>query len=152
MMQKQKTATLTTIFSDVLANLAFMFTDDDVQLGTPGDQWLETRISYMGPHKGTLVFRCSRSFAVLLAANLLGLDPEDEHAEDSAPDAAREFTHIVCGQLVTTLHGSDDIYNLTIPEVSELLETPDLSDSGGDEESVLSVEGHRIQLIYRPGA
>ena len=150
MMQEQKTATLTTIFSDVLANLAFMFTDDDDD--TPGDQWLETAISYMGPHKGTLVFRCSRSFAALLAANLLGLDAEDEHADESAHDAAREFMNIVCGQLVTTLHGSDDIYNLTIPEVTMLEETPNLVDDSGDEASVLSVEGHRIQLVYRPNA
>ena len=47
-MLQQKTATLTTIFSEVLANLAFMFTDDEPGPPSAGDIWLETFISYQG--------------------------------------------------------------------------------------------------------
>jgi CheY-specific phosphatase CheX len=143
-----KTRTLTAIFSEVLANLAFMFTDDDQSDAAPGDIWLETTIGYEGPAKGTLVFRCTRSFSVLLAANLLGIDPEDATATRQCEDAVREFMNIVCGQFVTAMHGAQDVYDLTIPRTIELSETPDLSDDGGATSSTVSVDNHTVQLTY----
>ena len=146
-MQEQKTATLATIFSEVLANLAFMFTDEETADVPAGDLWLETTIAYKGPQTGTLRFRCSSSFSVQLAANLLGVDPDDADAEEAAKDAAKEFMNIVCGQLVTAVHGTDDIFDLTIPEIRELPEAPDLTVDDGSESATLCVDGHLIQLI-----
>ncbi len=145
-MQEQKTATLATIFSEVLANLAFMFTDEVAADVATGDLWLETTIAYKGPHKGTLRFRCSSNFSIQLAANLLGVDPKDDDAEEAAKDAAKEFMNIVCGQLVTAIHGTDDVFNLTIPEVRELSEVPDLAADDGSESATLCVDGNLIQL------
>ena len=150
-MVQQKTATLTTIFSEVLANLAFMFTEDEPIDPTSGEVWLETVISYRGPCTGTLRFRCSRDFSVLLAANLLGIDPDDNSATLQSEDAVKEFMNIVCGQFVTAMHGMDDVYNLSIPQVRELPETPDFSDGDDDATSTLSVDGHKVQLAYDPG-
>lgn len=143
-----KTRTLTAIFSEVLANLAFMFTDDEQTDLSPGDVWLETTIGYEGPATGTLRFRCTRGFSVLLAANLLGIDPDDATAARQCEDAVREFMNIVCGQFVTAMHGSQDVYNLTIPRTVELSETPDLTDDGGLTRSSVSVDNHMVQLIY----
>lgn len=145
-----KTATLKAIFSDVLANLAFMFTDEDIIEPDPGHVWLETTITYQGPKEGTLRFRCPRDFASLLAANLLGIDPEDQDAATQCEDAVKEFMNIVCGQLVTALHGEDDVYNLSIPRTVELYETPDLSDDGGVNMYTVSIDGKPIQMIYEP--
>ncbi len=153
--QQSKAATLKTIFSDVLAKLAFMFTDEDVTGEASEQTWLETVISYQGPSEGTLRFRCTRDFTVLLAANLLGIDPEDDCAVTQCEDAAKEFMNIVCGQLVTALHGSDDVYVLSIPQTIELPEMPDLADDGGISIYTVSVDTHAIQLIYeaaKPGA
>lgn len=147
-----KTRTLTAIFSEVLANLAFMFTDDEQTEVSPGDVWLETTISYKGPAVGTLRFRCTRSFSVLLAANLLGVDAEEATAAQQCEDAVREFMNIVCGQFVTAMHGSEDVYDLTIPRTVELMETPDLADDGGLTSSSVSVDNHMVQLIYEPRA
>ncbi len=143
---QQKTPTLKAIFSEVLANLAFMFTDDEPQADNSGQQWFETVIEYEGPHKGSLRLRCTRDFAVLLAANLLGIDPEDGVAQDQCDDATREFMNIVCGQFVTAMHGPDDVYNLSIPQMSELPETPDLEYSDGVNIWTVSIDGHTIQL------
>ena len=147
-MEQQKTSTLTTIFSEVLANLAFMFTDEDPADTSAAGTWLETFISYEGPVKGTLRFQCPREFCVLLAGNLLGIDPQDDDAESRAEDAVKEFMNILCGQFITTTHGTDDVFNLTIPETRELGERPD--SLGGDDAwaSTLTVEGHTVQLTY----
>ncbi|HOA74617.1 MAG TPA: chemotaxis protein CheX [Phycisphaerae bacterium] len=149
-MELTTTRTLTAIFSEVLANLAFLFTDDEETEPALGEVWLETSISYHGPVSGTLRFRCTRSFCELLAANLLGIDPDDEAAARQSEDAVREFMNIVCGQFVTSMHGSDDVYNLSIPHTVELPETPDLADDGGKTSSTLSVDHHVVQLIYEP--
>lgn len=149
-MQNQATETLTTIFSEVLADLAFMFTDEEPGELTLGGEWLETTIGYTGCHTGVLRLRCTRVFSIQLAANLLGLDPEDIDTKRSAHDAVKEFMNIVCGQFITAAYGTEEVFDLTIPQVVELPEMPDLKAGGGTEESILSVDGQFVQLAHLP--
>ena len=149
-MQKQKAATLATIFSDVLANLAFMYTDEEPKEASPDDPWLETTIGYRGPTSGNLQFRCTRAFTKLLAANLLGTDPDDPDTEQNASDAVKEFMNIVCGQFVTAAHGTEEAFSLTIPEIVELPETPTLAACEGIETTAVSVDGQLVQLSHLP--
>lgn len=150
-MQKQKNATLKTIFSEVLADLAFMFTDNEDVEPSPDDVWLEATISYDGSVSGTLRFHCTGTFSVLLAANLLGTSPDDENAESNANDAVKEFMNIVCGQFITATHGTQDIFNVTIPQIIEIEGPPDLFADDVSESSTFSVDGHHVQLSYIPG-
>lgn len=150
-MPQQTSVTLTTIFSEVLANLAFMFTDEEQVDLSPADTWLETVISYRGPVAGTLRFRCTTDFSVLLAANLLGIDAQDDEADAKARDAVKEFMNIVCGQLVTALYGSEKVFDLTIPQIAELAEAPDLHAAGKVDASTLSVDGFLVQLAHIRG-
>ena len=137
-----------TIFSEVMANLAFMFPDQEEVEAAPGDLWLETTISYKGSHCGTLHFRCTREFSFVLASNLLGLEPDDESVESKADDAVKEFLNVVCGQLVTALHGTEEVFNLTIPEIWEMSESPDQTPDGSREWSKAYVTGHQVQFAY----
>lgn len=141
---------MTTIFSEVLANLAFMFTDEGEIKPGPDDQWLETVISYNGPNVGTLKLFCTREFSWALARNLLGLGPEEQTENQHADDATKEFMNIVCGQFVTAAFGSEDVYDLTIPEIETLQDEPDFSQNGNDDASILSVDGKLIQLLHIP--
>ena len=149
-MQQQQTATLTTVFSEVLASLAFMFTDEEQQNPPPDTVWLETKISYYGSFRGTLCFRCTREFSTLLAANLLGIDSEDEQAATAAEDASKEFMNIVCGQLVTALYGTESVFNLSIPQLEVMSNPPDLYVTDDPHVSALWVEGSPVQLSYMP--
>lgn len=149
-MHDQTTEILTTIFSEVLADLAFMFTDEEPGDMTPGDRWLETTMGYRGRHTGVLRLRCTREFSMKLAANLLGLDTDDADTEHSAHDAVKELMNIVCGQFITAAFGTQELFNLTIPQVVELPEAPDLSAGDGTEESVLSANGQFVQLTHLP--
>lgn len=149
-MPQQTTATLKTIFSDVLANLAFMFTDDEIPEPSPGDRWFETTIEYEGPRSGQLRFLCTPDFCVLLAANLLGVDPLTEEATQKSQDAVKEFMNIICGQFVTSVYGANDVYNLSIPEVRELPEAPELASSNVPEHATFCIDGHVVQLSHTP--
>lgn len=149
MIQNQTTETLRTILSNVLADLAFMFTEDQEEAGgTTADVWLETEIGYRGPCRGTLRFHCTREFSIQLAANLLGLSPDDPQAESGADDAVREFMNIVCGQLITALHGTEAVFDLTIPVLRELMQMPSFADSESARATNLFVEGQRLHLVY----
>lgn len=151
MTQEQKTATLATIFSEVLANLAFMFSDnEDDSIPSAGDVWLETEIGYRGPQNGTLRFWCTREFTEQLVANLLGIDPENEDVEAQAADAVKEFMNIVCGQLITAIHGTEAVFDLTIPTLRELPETPQFPEEDSYS-ATLFVEGRPLHLAYELG-
>ncbi len=150
MLQEQTTTTLTKTFSEVLANLAFMFTDDEPAEPCPDDRWLETTIAYHGPESGSLRFWCTRSFATSLAANLLGVDPQDETARDQEDDAVKELMNIVCGQLVTAMYGATRVFELTIPETHEIGDLPETPDAEYDSVVTLFVEGHRVRITHVP--
>ena len=122
-----KTATnqdLTMLVSEVLGNLAFMVSDDEPVQLPPGAVWLQCEINYQGPVGGTMCCWCTRDFAIQLAANLLGIEPDEGDAHASAEDACREFLNVLCGQLITAWHGSEAVFNVSIPTVKECLETP----------------------------
>ncbi len=149
-MQQQKTATLATIFSEILADLAFMFSEEDDTHLLTGEEWLETSISYEGTVSGTLRFWCTRAFSVILASNLLGIDPDDEDAGFQASDAVKELMNITCGQFVTAVHGVDDVFELSIPQIRELSETPDLSEMHDSEVAAFVVDGEQVRLSHTP--
>lgn len=148
-MQQHKIATLATIFSEVLADLAFMFTEDDQSDADTGTVWLETKIGYRGSECGCLRFRCPVEFCTHLAANLLGVDPNDGNAERQSRDAVKEFMNVVCGHFVTTMYGTEEVFDLTIPETAPRSAPPDLSVNDGEYISTMTVDGFSVQLEYQ---
>jgi len=143
-----KTATLREIFSETLANLAFMFTDDDLPFASSGEAWFETSIRYDGPQSGELRLLCDRAFMKDLAGNLLGTDQDDPDADAKGIDAVKELMNILCGQLVTDFYGSDAVFNLSIPECTRLDDPPDLTKPDTEDALTLSVSGSRARLIH----
>ncbi len=144
------TPELTTIIGDVLGDLAFLISDDERPQPVPGAVWMECRISYSGPVSGTLRCWCTRDFAVQLAANLLGLSPDDEEVLSGVGDALREFMNIVCGQFVTACHGMDSVFNLSLPTAAECAETPQFDFDDNDVTCELSVSGEPFYCTYKP--
>ncbi len=55
-----------------------------------------------------------------LAVNILGVDDEDELEEGDAADAVKELVNVICGQLLTSMFGTETVFQLTIPTVEEL--------------------------------
>ena len=151
MQNQTTTATLTTVLSEVLANLAFMFTDDGECDVSAGERWLETTIRYDGPVSGTLRLVSTRTFATQMAANLLGVDADENTTEEEAVDAIKEFMNVVCGQYVTAAYGTAGLFNLTIPESAKLTSRPVFggSEEASDEAARLSVDGQWIEVFHR---
>lgn len=141
---------LASLAAEVLGDLAFMIADDEPQAPAPGTIWLQGEVGYRGPVCGSVQCWVTRSFAVSLAANLLGTDPNDAEAFTDAEDAVRELLNVLCGHLVTAWHGREAVFNLTIPQVSECLDSPQPPESS--QSCSLCVDGEPVFLAHRPGA
>jgi hypothetical protein len=143
---------LAEIVADVLGDLAFLVGDEEASERMPEDGWLECGISYRGPMSGRLQCWCTRVFATQLAANLLGIEPEDGSAEAAAHDAVQEFMNVVCGQVVTAWYGREPVFNLTIPTVTPCPGAPGGKTPEHDGWCELSVDDEPFFCAHRPGA
>lgn len=133
------------IIGDVLGDLAFLVGDDEPLHPCEDAAWNECEIEYRGPIQARLRCWCTQAFANQLAANLLGIDENDDQANTSSDDALQEFMNVVCGQLVTAWHGTEPVFNLSIPKVDRNATAPDGTTFGPPHACRLSVNN---ELFY----
>lgn len=138
---------LATALSEVLADMAFMFPGPPPEEPLPAGGWLECAIGYRGPHQGDLRLRCPARLALVVASNLLDLDPEAAASARQAADALKELLNVICGQLVIMLYGRQAAFDLDIPRLMALAAAPGrLPDSPDGVE--IYVEGYPLQLVH----
>ena len=149
---KQPTTTeapdLASVVLNVLGDLAFMVTDDSNIDLAAGTVLMRAEVGYYGEACGTLKCWCTRDFAAKLAANLLGIEPEEGEARIGGEDAVREFMNVLCGQLVTIWHGTEAVFNLSIPTVEECCEEPNMSGVEPRHQCRFSIEGEPLVCVY----
>ncbi len=108
------------VFTEVLEQLAFMFVEppDSDETPAPSDP-VYTTMSFRGPCSGTVTLAVPREMAPVLAANVLGLNPEDELGALAASDALKELLNVTCGNVLTAIAGDEPVFDLTVPEVED---------------------------------
>jgi hypothetical protein len=108
------------VTGQILEEAAFIFTEPAETPPPVGQEWIEARMSFSTPDvpDGWLMLAASPSFGQLLAANLLGLEPEDEEASECCKSALAEIINIVGGALVAEWFGEDMSCSLGIPETT----------------------------------
>ncbi len=123
-MESDLKRTAATVFAGVLENLAFMFMETpeerDLPSGTP--PYVEARMTFVGPFEGALTLAAPEAMCPELAANVLGLDPDDEFVRQRPGDSLKELLNVTCGNLLSTLAGDEPIFDLTVPELHSLSE------------------------------
>jgi len=132
--------------SETLANLAYMFVDEAPPGEWPPEGWLEARISYSGAASGELRLRCTHGLALKLSANLLGIEPDETAAALGTEDAVREFANVLGGQLVTSLYNTQDVFNLSVPDLQRPQHPEPLPP--GAEVVRVQVEGSPVELSH----
>lgn len=135
------------VFCSVLETQAFMFGEpvDLEDLPPRAGEYIKAQMGFAGPLKGTLALAMPEAMCTEVAANVLGLDLDDDEAADSAQDALQELLNVVCGQVLTELAGEEPVFDLTVPEVtavgdaewSALLAARDVAPLVVDDEAVL---------------
>lgn len=112
-------ATLEGVLSDILEKQAFVFAEacPVEDLKAEAEDYLHATIAFEGPLCGLLGLATSRDLCAELAANMLGIEPDDAVAEEDASDALKELLNVVCGQFLTALYGNEPVFQLSIPKV-----------------------------------
>jgi len=123
MLDEYKTV-LSEVFCDVLMRYAFMFGEEcekeSILLDNP--DYLHVNVSFNGYKSGNIGILASPELCIEMAANVLGTDMEDDNCANDAKDALAELANVVCGQFLSSAYGSEPIFNLSPPSVSEVSE------------------------------
>ncbi len=123
------------VIGRILEEAAFIFTDELSPEDRPHvDSWKAdgVRLDFKGNPSGHLHMWASDGFAVYAASNMLGIDPDAEHAKEKGMDALKEILNMVVGNLITELYGESPVFDLGLPtQLSIDHLKADMSDASG---------------------
>lgn len=120
MMAATRIEALTDAACKILEEQVFMFGEpcDKLEVDYEADTFLKASVMFDGPVSGTFFWSASKGFCVELAANMLGIESDDEMAQAGYADALKELINVICCRFLTSVYGSEPIFHLNSP-VSE---------------------------------
>lgn len=121
-MDRKIQETLNSVLADVLEKQAFMFAEpaEGEELETPDGVSFQAAMSFSGPYTGKIVLAAPIEMCREIAANVLGIEPDEEISESSARDSLKEVLNVLCGNLLTELAGSEPEFDISIPSTGEV--------------------------------
>ncbi|NLW32466.1 MAG: chemotaxis protein CheX [Fibrobacter sp.] len=143
-MNKQINETISSTIMTTLENLAFMFSDygnkNDVLDHL--DNGLMAQIDFYGISSGNIKIIASRSLCNLLAANILGIEPEEIDSEKKSEDALKETLNIICGRFLTEYYGENEIFTISTPVCCLAAKETATGIIENDQSFALNIEGN----------
>lgn len=141
------------VFCQIIEDLAFMFGDhaerDEVQ--AEGEAFMAASIEFRGHKQGKLCLQTTHQLATELAANVLGIEPDDDDAIDQACDALGELLNVVLGRLLTELEGDAPVFDLSAPQVDASITRDQWQAMLDDPETVaFTIDDQPVILRYTP--
>lgn len=121
-MPNEHTEMLRNVFCDILERMAFMFGDlaEEEEMPDTMNNATAASMTFTGPIKGSLTLAVPSEMCPEIAANILGIDPEEERAVEASHDALKELLNVICGNVLTELAGVEPVFDLSVPEIREL--------------------------------
>jgi len=116
-MQNSVQEQLCSTFSEVAEQLTFMFGEvvPKDEANTPDKLFTKARMTFTGDLAGTLSLAVPSDTTAEIAANILGLEPEDIETESMMNDALAEMLNVVCGHVIMSMVGKDANFKLATP-------------------------------------
>ena len=129
-----------------LETMAFVMADP---MPAPADAPVDgvvVSMAFKGPRSGTVEIIAGREFAMMLAANVLGIDPSEADAQEKADDCMKELVNVVGGALMPRIAASEsDVFKLSLPSIRKLDSQQEWPKLCGDPMTQLaSADGHTI--------
>ena len=109
--------TMIEALSEALETMAFMVPmPPEEELPIP-DESVLVRMRFTGPLSGTAELVAGKELLQMLAANVLGIEPDEEEAQEKGTDAFKELLNTTCGVLLPMLATTPkDVFDITVPE------------------------------------
>lgn len=109
---------LSAVVADTLADGAYIMTEPVAdEAATSDEPMVEATVRFSGPRDGRLLLTGSLGFGRVLAANLLGVEPDDPDVADRSLDALGEILNVLSGVLLEAWFGTDVSFESGVPEV-----------------------------------
>ena len=104
---------------EILEEAAFLFCEpmDEMNRTELSPEVLMAKLGFKGPSSGEMIFSAPPETALEIAANLLGLDPNDPEVSGKGAEAVGEILNIIGGALLKEWFGSSADFEMGIPEV-----------------------------------
>ncbi|HOX05302.1 MAG TPA: chemotaxis protein CheX [Planctomycetota bacterium] len=118
-MDEERAERLGRVFAEVLEKQSFMFAEPAEKAAMPAAvrEYVLASMTFSGHWRGSLELAVPIPMCSELAANVLGLEDDDEMATARGPDALKELLNVTCGSILTTLAGDQPVFDLSVPEV-----------------------------------
>lgn len=107
----------------ILEQLAFLFCESQDASAFDYNQIedaYEASMRFTGPTNGKFEIAAGKNLCLVLASNILGVEPDEEAAGNHAADALKETLNIVCGRYLTEAYGEQAVFNLSAPVMGVL--------------------------------
>lgn len=126
----------------ILEDAAFLFVDRMPDGNKPDRDWppAGAELRWAGPSRGLMRVWMDPDFLKVLAANMLGIEEDDEAAAKAGSDAMREVLNMVVGNSLTEAWGPGPVFHLEIPESAD----PDLLLPDMSEGFWIDADGHPV--------
>ncbi len=111
------------VFSSIFEDFAFMFVEEASGEDIMGfEECIRAKIEFKSTgQNGCLEVVASRDFCHEAAENILGTDM-GELPQDAGENALKELVNICCGYLLAEKFGTDEIFDLSLPETGPVSE------------------------------
>ena len=108
------------VFCYVMEKSAFMFVEpiNKNELYSSTSNYVQAQINFSVAKIGVFNMVVPLEMCSEIAANMLGMEPNDEFVMDLATDGLGEVLNMTCGNVLTKIVGEEAIFNLSVPLVS----------------------------------
>ncbi len=151
MMNKEHRKILRDVCFSVFEQLAFMFGDEleDDEIDCISDTFFLATMGFKGAEQGSVTIVVPEAICTTLAANILGLDDDQEVYPDTAVDALKELLNTITGRLMTELFTEDSVNDLTIPLTEQLNHADWESLVESDEYIAIDIDEHPVLITIQ---
>ena len=150
-MANQNAIVLDGVCKLILEELAFLFCESQDASTFDFNQIKDAHKASMlfsGPKNGKFELAADKKLCLLLASNMLGIEPEAEMADSHADDALKEALNVISGRFLTEAYGDEVVYSLTAPVIGAINDLS-LVDENAEAEHMLFFETEGYCLIVK---
>jgi len=105
--------------TELLESAVFVFAEEIATTPWNATGLWSSHLEMEHGEKVQLVLCVPRELGLTLAANLLGLEPDEDDAKQGLGDAVGEMANMLAGILAVELFGSDVVCRISVPKITE---------------------------------
>ncbi len=110
---------LSEVAAETLEQLAFIFSfsDDPDENAIWNENVTGCHLTFSGHHQGEILLAINSAVLPELAANMLGMDDDEEPSQEHQEDALREALNVICGNLLPKIGGVEAVFDISAPAI-----------------------------------